>query len=401
MMSEFFEKLMEHIDIEEGLAGIRDILLTIYRTGTVSIKNISRTTKIPIPIVSKVVNILVKQDFLTRNEKGVQFWDRSMQFIEKFFGFYGYGIEKCPVCKGRPIAISPRMDILFKYLNPIFERRPQVNTVYDQSKGTVETSIQRTLYFYETGAIEGKEVLFIGDDDFTSVALSLLYLIFFPEEPKLIPKSITVIDIDERILKEIKTVFSNHNLEVRCINYNLKDPVPKELLHKFDTIITDPPYSLPGLTLFLSRAISMLNRNKKLDLGQNIFLSYAHRSSETTLKIQKALIEMGLAVMEITPSFNKYEGSEILGNITQLFHLKTTSKTSPSISASQQFVEKFYTGETHPYIRKYQCKLCQHVITVGPDKEFETIELLKGNKCPKCGKSKTFTLIEKNLESID
>jgi predicted methyltransferase len=392
-MSDFFDQLLEKVEIEEGIEGIRNILLHIYRNGSISIKNLSRLTQIPVPIVSKVVNILSETKLLNRSKNGVQFWEHGMKFVEQQLGFFGYGNQKCPTCKSRSIYISPRYNEIFEILNPIFQDRPSVDTTFDQSKNTVETAIQRAGFFYEKGALEGKRVLFIGDDDFTSVSVGLLSKIFFPNEDIiLIPKSITVVDIDTRILEEISRVFSKFNIPITIIPFDLRKSIPSELLHHFDTIITDPPYSLNGLQLFLSRAISFLESGKNKD----IFLSFAHRSPDQTLKMQVILTKLGLSLMEILPRFNKYEGSEILGNETQLIHLKTTSSTKAIINSEEKFTGVMYTGETHPYIRQFQCASCNTIIEVGPDKEFLTIELLKGHSCPKCN-GKKFNLLERNL----
>lgn len=401
-MAEFFIKLQDIVNLEESIEGIRDILLAVYRNGSISIKNISRVTKIPIPAVSKVVNILIEREVLTRpiDGKGVQFWERSMNFVEEHFKFYGYGVQQCPECRGRPNFLSPRFENLFDELNPIFENRPQVDTTCDQSKNTVETGIQRVLYFYNEGGLEGKNVLFIGDDDFTSAVLSIFYKSFFPKEPKLLPRSVSIVDIDERILNSISNIYDKNKLSVNCTRYDLKDPIPDDLLGKFDTIITDPPYSINGVKLFLSRAISMMPIIDKYNTGKDIFLSFAHRSPQRTLKLQSLLTEMGLSIMEIIPRFNIYEGSEVLGNQTQMFHLKTTLETKPLILPDVEYKEAIYTGESHPYVRTYKCKNCNHTIEVGPDREFTTIEILKGNKCPKC-ESKNFDLVSRNLDILD
>ncbi|TFG17003.1 MAG: putative methyltransferase [Promethearchaeota archaeon] len=392
-MFDFFDELLNKVDLEEGMEGIRQILLHVYRNGSISVKKLARLTQIPVPIVAKIVNILSEQELLNRSPNGVQYWEHGMKFVEKQFGFFGFGNQKCPKCKSRSIFISPRYDEIFEILNPIFQNRPSVETTLDQSKNTVETAIQRAGYFYEKGALEGNHVLFIGDDDFTSISVGLLSKIFFPNEHiTLIPKSLTVIDIDTRILDEIKAIFAQFNIPVECIQYDLRNPVPSELLHRFDTIITDPPYSQNGLSLFLSRAISFMKKEPNKD----IFLSFAHRSPDQTLVMQSILTQLGLATLEILPRFNKYEGSEILGNETQLLHLKTTRTTKDIVKPDQQYTTPIYTGETHPYIRHFQCTSCNKVIEVGPDKEFQTIELLKGNSCPHCGEVK-FKLIERIL----
>jgi len=397
-MSENFKKLQDKLNLEEGIEGIIDILREIYRNGTNSIKNISRAVKIPIPIVSKVVNSLIEANFLFRNEDGVQLWEHAMKFCEEELGFFGYGIPRCPECDNRPFNITPRIEQLFDILNPIFKDRPIVDTTLDQSKITVETAIQRALYFYNNGSIEGKDIAFLGDDDFSSIAISKLYKIFFPNEPNLIAKSITIIDIDSRILETIKKYIEEDSLKVNILNYDLRKPIPDNLINKFDTIIMDPPYSLNGLKLFLSRGISLLKHPSKYDIKKDIYLSFAHKSQEYTLEFQKFIIDSNLAIMEIIPKFNKYEGSEVLGNITQMIRLNTTMKTKPLINPNEEFNESIYTGETHPYIKKYRCTNCNEILEVGPDRQFETIEILKGEKCPKCQTSKNFELIERNLK---
>ena len=104
--------------------------------------------------------------------------------------------------------------------------------------------------------------------------------------------------------------------------------------------------------------------------------------------------------MEIIPRFNTYEGSEVLGNQTQMIHLKTTLEAKPLILPDVEYKEAIYTGESHPYIRTYKCKNCNHTVEVGPDREFTTIEILKGNKCPKC-ESKNFDLVSRNLDILE
>jgi predicted methyltransferase len=392
-MAEFFDELLNKVDLEEGLEGVRQILLHVYRNGSVSIKKLSRLTHIPVPVVSKVVNILSERKLLHRSKQGVQYWEHGMKFVEQHFGFFGYGNQKCPTCKSRSVYISPRYDEIFNILNPIFTNRPSADTTFDQSKNTVETAIQRAGYFYEKGALEGKRVLFIGDDDFTSVSVALLSKTSFPtEDITLIPKTISVLDIDQRILSKIKEVFSNYSIPIQTITLDLREPIPAEFIHKFDTIITDPPYSRNGLRLFLSRAISFLEPGRNHD----IFLSFAHRSPDETLEMQSTLTELGLATIEIIPGFNKYEGAEVLGNETQLLHLKTTKTTREIVPFDEKFVSNIYTGETHPYIRKFQCTSCNEIIEVGPDKEFITIEQLKGHHCPNC-KGIKFKLIDRNI----
>ena len=62
---------------------------------------------------------------------------------------------------------------------------------------------------------------------------------------------------------------------------------------------TDPPYTLQGLTLFLSRGISALKHEK----GCPIFLSFAHKSPDFTWSMRREFVRMGLSVKQVFASF--------------------------------------------------------------------------------------------------
>ena len=142
----------------------------------------------------------------------------------------------------------------------------------------------------------------------------------------------------------------------------------------------DPPYSENGLRLTISRAIAML----RSEPGREIFLSFAHRSPVEFLKLQEIIIGMGLAIMEITPRFNTYEGASILGNQTQILRLATTESTKSLIPHNVNHEELIYTGKISPTTRFYYCLNCNKTIEIGEKSQIKTIEKLKENGCPLC-----------------
>jgi predicted methyltransferase len=145
---------------------------------------------------------------------------------------------------------------------------------------------------------------------------------------------------------------------------------------------------LPGLNLFLSRGIEGL----KQQAGCPVFLSFAHKSPEFAVEMQRGFVQMGLAVSEISPAFNEYEGAAIIGNTSQMIVLHTTSHTTPSIC--ETFDDLLYTGELKRTIRVYQCKQCQTRFHVGVKGDYKTIEILKHCGCPQCGQT-TFDFLER------
>ena len=57
-----------------------------------------------------------------------------------------------------------------------------------------------------------------------------------------------------------------------CVEHDLRRPLPPELSGAFDTVVTDPPYTTAGASLFLSRAAEALD-----DRGGDVFLSFGSR----------------------------------------------------------------------------------------------------------------------------
>jgi predicted methyltransferase len=231
----------------------------------------------------------------------------------------------------------------------------------------------------------------MGDDDFTSIAVSHLYLGVYPLERSLVAKSITIIDIDARILQKIEELFKQDQLPLKTLIFDYRNPVPKEFEGKFETIIVDPPYSHNGLILTLSRAIDFLVPR----IGAEIYLSYAHRSPNEINILQKSICEMGLAINEIIPRFNFYEGCDILGNTTQMMRLLRTDHSHSLIPKDQNYTQSIYTGEICPTLRYYYCQTCQQLIEISSLREIHTIEQLKIQGCPYCNSHGPFELEEK------
>ncbi|MCF2140379.1 MAG: bis-aminopropyl spermidine synthase family protein [Candidatus Lokiarchaeota archaeon] len=415
---EFLFQLQEKVQIREGIEGHRLILREIYRAGHISLQDLAYQTKIPIPVLSKVINFLIDKEILDRIPEGILYTEKGMQFIERELHFYGYGISECDECDSLPIWISPRWEPLLEYLNEIFAKRPVVNTQLDQAFADAETSLQRALLLYRNGALEGKKICFLGDDDYTSIAVSELYRGFFPEEPHLIPNQIIVFDIDDRLLQDIKNQSKWDSPEFVTFHWDYRNPIPLKFLQQFDTVIVDPPYSISGLQLVISRAIELLNPNS----GREIYLSFAHRSPEEMLQMQELFTKWGLVIAEIYPRFNYYEGAQIFGNITQLYRLVTTKQTLilkkasrklnslvaedsqqvknilKFVKADEIWTKPIYTGEISPSNRSYFCKSCKKSILVGVNSEISTIEELKLKGCPFCGSHGSFELEGKIYE---
>jgi len=203
------------------------------------------------------------------------------------------------------------------------DKRPAPERKYDQFTATVETTARRASLLDQNEDVAGKRLLFLGDDDFTSVAVSSFGK----------ASNVTVLDIDDRILGKIRQVAGEEDLKIGSANYDARKALPDSYKQKFDVVFTDPPYTPEGISLFVSRAIQALDLKNQ---SARIYLCYGNsdRAKERFIPIYELLASSGLMVRWIFDKFNRYEGAESIGSASSLFVLDVTSKTKALVTGN-------------------------------------------------------------------
>lgn len=203
------------------------------------------------------------------------------------------------------------------------DRRPAPKRSFDQFTATIETTAKRTTLLDFLGDVRAKRILFLGDNDFTSVATANIKS----------AKYIAVVDIDERILDSIGGISDELNLGIKRVKHDLRKPIPFDLKGKFDTVFTDPPYTPEGINLFVSRAIETLDRKNQT---ARVYVCYGNsdRAKERFLPIQDTLTDSGLMLRWVFDKFNRYEGAESVGSASSLYVAEVTPRTKPLIRGS-------------------------------------------------------------------
>ncbi|WP_315120445.1 bis-aminopropyl spermidine synthase family protein [uncultured Clostridium sp.] len=387
-MNNYLQIVSESVNIEDGEESIKNILIDIYFKDGISTKELARKNLLPIPVVAAIKKEFIKQGVLIQN-RGVRLTERGRNFIGNQLGFLGLNKELYMKLLEEPWKEHKEIREIKEVLGEIFINRPEVDVTIDQSKCTVDTAVKRAVLCLRNSALIGKNILCLGDDDLVSIALGFLLKKLFADI-KHCKTRIIVMDIDRRIMDYINKVAKEEDLPVQCEYIDFKLPLPEKFKKKFDCLFTDPPYTLQGMELFLSRGVEALKNER----GRTIFLSYGHKSPEFELNMQKIFVDMGLTVLDILNGFNAYDGAGIIGGIGQMIVLKTTSRTKVSIGTSYE--GKIYTGELKVTVRSYKCRGCGEIIKVGDLKEFKTIEELKAKGCRKCN-NRIFNLIQKEM----
>lgn len=385
-------EVAEATRLREGDQGVRQLLLTVYQKEGLSTKACARQVRLPVPLVAALKKELIKRGVL-QESNGMWLTPKGRVFCQDNLGIATVEGFICPECEGTryliPHHLRPVLDKVEHYL----AERPKVDVTLDQSQCTAKTSLRRAILALEYGALWDSQVAFVGDDDCVSLSAGLLLKHLISQQEPFVAQSLrtfTVFDIDKRFLKYIDDVAKKEGLPINTVFHDLRQPMPRAYRQNFGMFFTDPPYTLAGCNLFVSRGVELLRRTS----GLNAFLSYAHKSPEETLAIQQQLGAMGLVFEEILPSFNHYIGAEMIGNRSQMMVLKTTTQTQVTIPDSYEVA--FYTGERKPNLRTYVCKGCEHPYTVGAGQKYQTIEALKTEGCSHC-QGETFERQTRNL----
>jgi predicted methyltransferase len=196
----------------------------------------------------------------------------------------------------------------------------------DQCHCTPKTKLRRVLAMHDAGAIGGRRILLLGDDDLMSVAL-----LRFARQFRVPIEELAVLDIDGRVLDFIGRELDDAPFPHRRLRWDARWPLPSSLAGGFDTVVTDPPYTAVGAGLFLTRAVEALRGE-----GSSVFLSFGSRRPGVQLEVQRTIVELGLEIRSLTRDFNDYVGAGVLGGTSHLYQLVVPTCAS--------FDESLYTS---------------------------------------------------------
>ncbi|WP_306465038.1 bis-aminopropyl spermidine synthase family protein [Virgibacillus salexigens] len=388
MMIKVIEQVNGNLDLEEGSLVIEHLMIECFLTPGISTKILARKVLLPVPVTVAIKKELIENGLL-KQDRGVRCTQKGKALVEQSLDYKGLDKQLHERLLSRPDNLEADLDSILIILHDLFSKRPQVNVQLDQSLCTPETSLRRAILCLSERSLIGKRILCVGDDDLVSVAIGLLLQKLFPRKSEF-HTWIDVMDIDTRFLAFINKIAKEKNLPITCIEHDMRKPVASAYVSRYDCFLTDPPYTLQGMELFVSRGVHALKRQS----GMPIFLSFAHKSPAFMLKMQQIFIRLGLSVTATLPQFDHYLGAQMIANQSQMLIMKTTTSTEIPIDLLQEYQDPIYTGEMKQSFRIYRCKSCGIERKVGANFPFKTIEQLKESTCPVCCNN-TFLLIKK------
>ncbi len=227
--------------------------------------------------------------------------------------------------------------------------------------------------------VDGKRLVCIGDGD--AIGLGLMHL----HNQNILsqgPKSLHVLDFDERVVYSVQRFAEKFNLKNKVTSelYNVADSLPEKYWQSFDGFYTNPPFgaSNSGLSVkaFIQRGIEAIGND---GIGCVVIADdREHEWSQTVLRnVQNSVIEDGFLVVEMIPAFHKYhlDDSPELTSCSLIFRRQgtATSKDYNSVPLPIEQFKDFY-GENNSLKIKYVRDLTKGGIEPSKDHKFELIE---------------------------
>lgn len=367
------EQLAEATRLKEGPDGVESLLRIIHRHQPISPKDAAARLGWPIPLVSALRRELEKMGWLIRRG-GMHLSDEPGTLLDSLWGHTGdhtaaiseqkeseeesldleddegddpYLLETgdedhpatldyIPLGNFGPVAENT-VDPFEEMLEEIFEERPSAEPRWDQSHATMETVLRRADLFVERGYLQGKRILFLGDDDLTSLVCLLMIRNRFGEDV-LRGCSAVVVEIDPRLVEFLNEMALSEDLPLAVLQCDLQEELPQALVGLIDFFFTDPPYTPNGVDLFISRGRQALD-----SLGsRKACLAVPLAPPELQQSTQKNLIEQGFVIDYLDPFFNEYIGATMQGGISALYGL---SLTQPSHRTERKDFGNIYTAQ--------------------------------------------------------
>ncbi len=198
----------------------------------------------------------------------------------------------CHLCAGKRIILGRKFKEILKEFKRIVRRRPSPSFDFFQGYMLEEDVIARVALMHYYGDLDGKDIVLIGDDDLLSVALALTSL----------PSRITVLDIDKRLGEFLQAVNKDYGFNIEFVEYDVAEPLPKNLRKKFDVFSSEPLETISGLKAFILRGVACLKED-----GVGYFgLTHYEASLKKWLFIQKLISKMNCVITDLIPGFSIY-----------------------------------------------------------------------------------------------
>lgn len=209
-----------------------------------------------------------------------------------------------------PAPPAPDTEMLERLEARLSRDAPEVR--YGQLRASARSSAARVAWLVRDLPPIGRSVLFLGDDDLTSVLLAAS-----------ISGDVTVLDADPRVLTLVAETAAEEGLSIKTVQHDLRRPLPEGLRRRFDSVCCDPVDDGAWLQLWLQRAFDALMPIA----GARLFLSIGERRLGDRLAgLHRFALEHGLLLEHRAPGLNEYRLSQARDAFAHTFRARVAEE---------------------------------------------------------------------------
>lgn len=271
-------------------AALVEVSRLLYENKHIDLWDIYKNSEGFLEIVIGIIETLRRKRFLAVKNKEFYLTPKGKKFTKELIV---KGRPKKLICKPEWIKLNAEYKKILLKVRRIYKGFTPKDK-YDQAPLLPEAAVWKVAYGIQKGDIAGKSVVCIGDDDFISLILALTEM----------PKDVLAIDVDTEVLGLIKGYAKKLKVPVKTLRHDLRKPIPKEYRNKFDTFITEPPDTVLGYCLFVSRGVELLK--KEPGMAGYAGLTPTACPLLGLLAVQEKITKMGLVISDYLPKFSIY-----------------------------------------------------------------------------------------------
>ena len=162
MEDRILQEVAEATSLREGVAGVEALLRAVHRNESGRLADAAREARLPIPVATAVRRELEKRGILMR-QHGLAFTTEGERWISETLGFGASLAVEVPLTP--QAALSPALEQVVRAMEVHLAAAPPVDVTLDQAPCHPETAVRRAALLYRSGALEGRRVAVLGDDE--------------------------------------------------------------------------------------------------------------------------------------------------------------------------------------------------------------------------------------------
>lgn len=242
---------------------------------------------------------------LLYNDNVIQIKNNKIIFNETY-------ILQLDVLKVCPDLINENISGDEEIIEYISKKNISPNLQYYQSYNTVDSLRRRMRTLTSLDDYKKNSFLFLGDDE--------LFSVYFAYMNK--GKSITVLDIDDKVIANIEEANKKYNLNIVAEKCDLLRGLPEQLYNTFDVFFASGLKDLGGVLVFIYTGLLSLKAETD-SLGYFTYYDYNTTDGrDFQLKLQKKLIECNSFLDFISPCDQAVFPAYSLENIIKFIEKK-------------------------------------------------------------------------------